>query len=610
MEEWVGEIWHKMITRKANTEHLDAKVQLTDISSQLAPYFRALGGEHHKTLETAPSLKLNFKRSLVQRIAGTHQRTELCWQDDRSVRFPTTIANFAQSELNLKTYFWLSALSAELPKIQHWFVDNQQATLTLITRRPGLKRMYQELVTAYIATRPALDNLTQQQLIQEQAVRQALLEPGSVSQLPYAEKDPYPVILWIYPAPLTAVQVAAQDDDIEEDEAESAPSEVQKIKGLSKRAQRIDDAKETDGLLMFMAESLASWTEQVELDRPQDESLDQDLSSAAEDMDFITLAKQRRASSAKLKFDLDLPAPYSDDLAIGDGIKLPEWDYRKGKLKQDYCLLQPMLADDALPQPVPEALRTTARKLRNRFSTLRPQQQWLQRQPFGSELDLNAWVDNAADPQKLNRNQDLYLNRSNAHRDLSCLLLADLSMSTDSALNADQRVIDVIRDSILLFAEALDSAGDPFAIYGFSSIKNKQVRFNLLKNFAEKYSDAARGRILAVKPGFYTRMGAGIRQATNVLATQRTEQRLLLLISDGKPNDIDHYEGRYGVEDTRQAILMAKKQGIQPFCITIDEEANDYLPYLFGEQGFAVISDITSLPKLLPKLYLNLTGLS
>ncbi len=609
MEEWVGEIWHKMITRKANTEHLDAKIKLTDITSQLAPYFRALGGEHHKMLETAPSLKLNFKRSLVQRIAGTHQRSELCWQDDRSVRLPTAIANFPQPELNLKSYFWLTALAAELPKIQHWFVDNQQATLSLITKRPGLKRMYQELVTAYIDTRPALDTLTDNQLIQEEAVRQALLAPGSVSQLPYAEKDPYPVLLWVYPAPLSAVNVAA-DDDITDENDDHTPGSVQKIKGLSKRAQRIDDTKETDGLLMFMAESLASWTEQVELDRPQDEDADQDLAGAAEDLDFITVAKQRRASSAKLKFDLDLPAPYSDDLALGDGIKLPEWDYRTSRLKPDYCLLQPMLADDAMPQPVPPALHNTARKLRNRFSTLRPQQQWLPRQPFGPELDLNAWLETVADPQKQNRNQDFYLNRSHVHRDLSCLLLADLSMSTDSALNAEQRVIDVIRDGILLFAEALDSAGDPFAIYGFSSIKNKQVRFNLLKNFAEKYSDAARGRILEVKPGFYTRMGAGIRQATTILATQKTEQRLLLLISDGKPNDIDHYEGRYGIEDTRQAILQAKRQGIQPFCITIDEEANDYLPYIFGEQGFSVISDITSLPKLLPKLYLNLTGLS
>ena len=474
MEEWVGEIWHNMITRRASTEHTEAQIQLSEISLQLAPYFRALGGAHHKSLEAAPSLKINFKRSLVQRIAGTHQRTELCWQDDRSVRLPSSIATFPLPQQNITSYFWLAALSAELPKIKHWFVDNQQATLALITKRPGLKRMYESLVEAYIATRPALETFKDAQLVQEQAIRQALLQPGSVDQLPKAAKDPYPVILWIYPAPLSAVNVASDDDEIEEDNEDTTKSQSEKIKGMTKRGQRVDDSKETDGLLMFMAESLATWTEQVSLDRPQDEDLDQDLTKAAEDLDFITVAKQRRASSAKLKFDLDLPAPHSDDLALGDGIKLPEWDYRKNRLVKDHCLLQPMLADDALPLPVPVELQSTVRKLRNRFSALRPQQQWLQRQPFGTELDINAWMENAADPNKNNRNQDFYINRSNVSRDLSCLLLADLSMSTDSALNADQRVIDVIRDSILMFAEALDSAGDPFAIYGFSSIKNIQ----------------------------------------------------------------------------------------------------------------------------------------
>jgi nitric oxide reductase NorD protein len=608
MEEWVGEVWHKLITRRASTEFLEAKVELSSVASALALYYRAIGGAQHKTLHDAPSTKLNFKRTLAQRIAGTHQRVNLCWQDDNSVFMPSTLAVFPETALNEQLYFWLAALAGTLPSIKHWFVDNQQATLLLIQQRPGLKRHYQALVQAYIKTRPALETLKPEQQAQERAIQQALLQPGSVEQLPCAEQNPWPVALWLYPKPLSLVQVNAEDNL--EQEGENKASNSQQIKALTKRAQRINDAKETDGLLIFMLESLFSWSEQVELDRPQEEEVDQDLASAAEDMDIITLAKQRRASSAKLKFDLDLPAPFSDDLAIGDGIKLPEWDCRKKQLVADFCLLQPMLADDALPQPVPAELALTARKLRNHFSCLQPQQQWLPRQPHGSELDLNAWVANATDPQKHNKDLDLYLQRSKTHRDMSCLLLADLSMSTDSAINQDQRVIDVIRDSILLFGEALDSAKDPFAIYGFSSIKNKQVRFNLLKNFAEPYTDATRGRILAVKPGFYTRMGAGIRQATSVLATQATEQKLLLLISDGKPNDIDHYEGRYGIEDTRHAVLAAKRQGIRPFCITIDEQGNDYLPYLFGEQGYAVISDIASLPQLLPKLYLNLTGLS
>ena len=239
---------------------------------------------------------------------------------------------------------------------------------------------------------------------------------------------------------------------------------------------------------------------------------------------------------------------------------------------------------------------------------LRPQRQWQWRQPVGDELDLSAYIDSLTQPEQKVEGQDLFKSRAAVGRELSCLLLADLSMSTDVALTEQQRVIDVIRDTLLLFAEALSGSGDRFAIYGFSSVKNKQVRYHLLKNFAEAYSDQTRGRILAIKPGFYTRMGAAIRQSTAILKIQKTQQRLLLIVSDGKPNDIDHYEGRYGVEDTRQAILEAKQQGLLPFCVTVDDKAGDYLPYLFGAQGYAMVSDVQRLPQLLPKLYLNLTG--
>ena len=112
----------------------------------------------------------------------------------------------------------------------------------------------------------------------------------------------------------------------------------------------------------------------------------------------------------------------------------------------------------------------------------------------------------------------------------------------------------------------------------------------------------------AIKPNYYTRMGAAIRYATRQLAKQQSSQKLLLLLTDGKPNDLDKYEGRYGIEDTRMAIIEAEKQGIRPFCVTIDEQAQDYLPYLFGSRSYAVIRDAAELPKKLPLLYLRLTS--
>jgi len=609
MEEFVGELWHKLITRQASTEFEAARVQLSDLRSQLAPYFRALGGDPAKGVEGADPRRFDTRRKLVQRVAGSHRRFPVCWQDARSLRLPVSIACFPDPELNQALYFWLTALAAQLPRIRHWLVDNQHATRQLLAKRPGLAAGYQRLADAVLVTRPALDRLSGAERVREAAIQRAVREPGSVARLPIAKGDPLPVPLWIYPEPLHAL--APTTDDQLDDQGDGARAE-ESLGGSRKQAQRFDDAKQTDGLLVFKLECLFSWAEQVELDRCQEEDLEQDLGSAAEDLDIISLSRQRRAGSARIKFDLDLPAPQHDDLALGDGIRLPEWDYRKQALIPDYCLLQPMLADDARPAPVPAHLRAEARRLRQRFGQLRPERRPQRRQLQGDEIDLDAWLELQTQPRQNSDSPRLYINRDDRQRDLACLLLADLSLSTDAGIgaggDANLRVIDLLRDSLLLFAEALSGTRDPFAIYGFSSIKNKQVRYQLLKNFAEPWGDAARGRLLAIKPGYYTRMGAAIRQSSAILQQQKAQQRLLLILSDGKPNDIDRYEGRYGIEDTRQAVLAAKRLGLRPFCITIDDRGNDYLPYLFGDQGYAVVSDLTRLPQLLPKLYLNLTG--
>ncbi|MFC6670757.1 nitric oxide reductase activation protein NorD [Marinobacterium aestuariivivens] len=608
MEEFVGGIWHRLVTRQSATDFADARVELADIQPQLAPFYRALGGETGKLLEAAEARPFRAPRKLIQRIAGSHRRHAVSWQDARSLRLPPAVALFPERELNESLYLWLTAMAAVLPRFRHWFRDNQRACRLLLETRPGLAKRYREMVEASLLLRPGQDQLQADAWTREQAIRRALLQPGSVELLPRAPGDAWPVPFWLYPAPLRELSVDACDEDSGES-AEQSPQAPEEAGTVRRTARRLDDRKQTDGLLIFQLESLFSRVEQVELDRCQEENLDDDL-GAAEDLDIITLSRQRRAGSARVRFDLDLPAPQNDDLALGDGIRLPEWDYRRQQLKADHCLLQPMLADEAAPAPLPEALRPAARQLRNRFSTLRPERSWLKRQLQGEELDLDAWLHQLTEEQRGLEPGACYRQRRPNQRDLSCLLLADLSMSTDAGLNDEQRVIDVIRDSMTLFAEALSSSRDRFALYGFSSIRNKQVRYHLLKNFNETYGDAVRGRLQQIKPGFYTRMGAAIRQSADILAQEKSAQRLLLILSDGKPNDIDQYEGRYGIEDTRHAVQQARALGLQPFCITIDDKGNDYLPFLFGDKGYALVSDLSRLPMLLPRLYLNLTGAS
>ena len=120
-----------------------------------------------------------------------------------------------------------------------------------------------------------------------------------------------------------------------------------------------------------------------------------------------------------------------------------------------------------------------------------------------------------------------------------------------------------------------------------------------VKTFAEHTTDAVRRRIAALDADGYTRVGAAVRHATAALARQPTARRLLLLLSDGKPNDVDDYEGPYGIEDARQAIAEARAQHVDVFCLTVDREAPRYAPRIFGRAGFAVLKRPDQLPKVL-----------
>ena len=377
--------------------------------------------------------------------------------------------------------------------------------------------------------------------------------------------------------------------------------------GARKRAERVEERDSERNLLLFRLESLLSWSEHLALDRCSDDEDDPDGARVAEDLDYLSLSRQRTQKGGGLRLDLDLPAADYDDLPLGPGLKLPEWDYRQQRLLSDHVLLQPMRPRGATSASLPAHLEKTALHLRRQFACLRDGRQRLRQQPQGDEIDLDAWLDFQVERRRGGSTQPgLFLEQRPRRRDLACLLLADLSMSTEAYLDDQRRVIDSIVDSLLLFGEALQALGDPFALYGFSSVRRQQVRWQVLKDFDEGYGGEVRGRVLALSPGYYTRMGAAIRRASQVLGGQPQKRRLLLLLSDGKPNDLDRYEGRYGIEDTRQAVIEARSQGLVPFCITIDKEAADYLPYLFGADGFALVERAGQLPKRLLQLYRRL----
>ena len=615
MEEFVGDVWNRFITRVARRDHPEAAVSLSELEKMLGVIFRALGGDAGLRVVAATEQHHGARRRWLSRLAGSDERSSVAALDFETLRLPAKIAVFAERSLNRDLYLWLIAQAAHqsAPDGAAWIVRNQRATLAALKALPGLRSRYRRLVAAVLAERIAPEAMPADEAAQERAVRAALETPGTVAALPRLlrrkAKPVQPVPLWIDAAPLMEKSAGPRRDGPPED-VDGESSEEIAAGNKRYRAERTEiPDNESPLMMMFRAESLLSWAEYVKVNRAADDDPDPAAERKADNMEKLTVAQDGKRAASKIRFDLDLPSAAEDDEPLGEGIPLPEWDYRRRQLKPDHCRLQVLQARNVSPTALPEHLRRPARKLKSHFAALAPLRLWQKSQPDGTELDIDACVRLHADQRAGSRvSAGSYLAQKRNERDLACLVLADLSLSTDSWVSDEHRVIDVIRDSLMLFAEALTATGDRFGIYGFSSLKRHQVRFHELKDFRAPFDSHARGRIAALKPGYYTRMGAGIRHAASLLEKQPAALRLLLILSDGKPHDTDHYEGRYGIEDTRMALIDARSRGLKPFCVTIDREGASYLPHMFGPGGFTVMRRPEELPRRLPMLYAQLTG--
>ena len=179
-------------------------------------------------------------------------------------------------------------------------------------------------------------------------------------------------------------------------------------------------------------------------------------------------------------------------------------------------------------------------------------------------------------------------------------------MNAQQLLSDGQRVLDVEKEALLVLAHGLSACGDHHSILTFTSRRRGWVRIETVKAFGEPMGAAVERRIGALRPGYYTRIGAAVRHAAAELAGQPQRKKLLLVLTDGKPNDVDHYEGRFAVEDTRKAVREARRLGVAVFGVTVDAGAQSYFPTLFGRGGYAIVGNIRRLPAALPAIYRQL----
>ncbi|MBP6708051.1 MAG: VWA domain-containing protein [Candidatus Accumulibacter sp.] len=292
----------------------------------------------------------------------------------------------------------------------------------------------------------------------------------------------------------------------------------------------------------------------------------------------------------------------------------PEWDYQSQTYRPDWVSLYESLhpsGEAALIDRLFDKHAALARRLKRLLDLLRPQDRLRVRyQEDGSELDLDIAIRSLID-FKSGATPDPRINMSHRTngRNLAVLLLLDLSESLSDKVrvgNGEQTVLELSQEAVSLLAWAIEQLGDPLAIAGFHSDTRHDVRYLHLKGFSEGWGDPVKRRLAAMQAGYSTRMGAAMRHAAHYLAAQPAEKKLMLILTDGQPSDVDVQDERLLIEDARKSVGELEQQGIFTYCISLDRKADEYVHDIFGGR-YAVIDNIERLPEKLPELFMALT---
>jgi nitric oxide reductase NorD protein len=285
--------------------------------------------------------------------------------------------------------------------------------------------------------------------------------------------------------------------------------------------------------------------------------------------------------------------------------KYPEWDCTRQRFRDDFCTLRELVVppgDESFISETLEKYRGALRAIKKCFEAVLGESRPQRRQPDGDDIDLDAIVHAHVDLALGKDISDhLYTRYRNQERNVAVMFMVDMSGSTLGWVNKAER------ESLVLLCEALELLGDRYAIYGFSGRTNKRCEVYSIKDFKDSYSLAVRQRISGIRPKAYTRMGVAIRHLGQMLQKTHARTKLLITLSDGRPKDYGGYKGQYGIEDTRHALLEMKQSGVHAFCITIDCEAQEYLPHMYGTANYAVIDEVEKLPLKVADIYRKLT---
>lgn len=534
-------------------------------------YYHALGGS------------LEHKSSDSQRIESavqlsTHGGLDLqAWSEPGSLHLPRRINRYATRDLNRELYYWLAAVLAferplsgldSLPPGVKHLLQGVATTTSLLNYFPNLEERFKRLCQEELAQRRIAfpdsrrANPSNLSLVLEKAIRQQL-----GSEVPCGNE--------------------ALSQMIEQ----------------AKKGDHIEAANQWNARTVpFLPVPLWSYK------KPRTPRLM---------MPWFRSTRKPRVSATfeslpVAKFNPDFEPDQKPGLsAIPDRYVYPEWNYLTNSYMRNWCRLEEMKVKGGYQTELDTHFSELVSRVQKQFKLLHQKPHWNRFLEDGDELDIDAYVSAFGDRKAWGlQDSGFYREKTRQHRDLSVIVLMDASRSTEAWVGK-VRVIDVAKQSLAVLSEVLHAASDDFAMYSFSSDSRLRIRCDRIKTFDQPLDEKVQRSLLAVKPRNYTRMGPIIRHLGTKIQNRNARQKLLLILSDGRPHDpTDRYEGKYALEDTRKAIIEQRQRNIECFGLTIDQEGPRYLKYLFGPGHYAVYSHLHSLPEVLPNLYARLTDLT
>ena len=435
------------------------------------------------------------------------------------------------------------------------------------------------------------------------------------------------------------------------DPSADAPLEwLQREARLEDWQEELDSAEVDVAALEFAAQTFDAEAGQSVADGGDIRDTNADLQGLRAERD----RQKRRLDMERSAVRRALGAEPGADLR-GASFRYDEWDCASGSYLRGWCRLfeeRLQALPDTDSQALLAAVRPYAAAVRRRFEQVRPAgYQRVKRTPDGDELDLDAIVATRIDIRNgASPDERVYSRRERLRRDVAAAFLVDLSASTDDVVPeerepppspearaqdirdpyfdededydfaarmaeeaAKRRIIDIQREAVLSMATALEGLGDRYGVYGFSGYGREAVEFYVAKEFDEPFDQGVLDAIAAMKPKRSTRMGPAIRHAVHKLTASGAALKVLLIVSDGFPQDHDYGPQRgdheYGLQDTAKALLEAEGQGVETFCVTVDQSGHDYLRRMCADDRYMVIEETAELPEALQKAYRQLTRL-